>query len=130
MNDGILSQEEIDALLKGDKASSAEQENVSSAIEFSEFERDTIGEIGNIAMGTAATTLSTPLGKKVAITTPSVYLTTSEELSLNYPLPYVVVQVRYTHGLSGSNVFIVRQEDAAVIADLMMGEMASAKTIP
>ena len=121
MNDGILSQEEIDALLKGDKASSAEQENVSSAIEFSEFERDTIGEIGNIAMGTAATTLSTLLGKKVAITTPSVYLTTSEELSLNYPLPYVVVQVRYTHGLSGSNVFIVRQEDAAVIADLMMG---------
>ena len=121
MNDGILSQEEIDALLKGDENSGAEQESTSPTVELNEFERDTIGEIGNIAMGTAATTLSTLLGRKVAITTPSVYLTTSEQLSSEYPLPYVVVQVRYTHGLSGSNVFIVRQEDAVVIADLMMG---------
>jgi flagellar motor switch protein FliN/FliY len=35
-------------------------------------ESDALGEIGNICMGTSATTLSTLLGKTVSITTPRV----------------------------------------------------------
>ncbi len=120
MNDGILSQEEIDALLKGDSQSD-NAVAAESAIVISDFEKDTIGEIGNISMGTSATTLSTLLRKKVSITTPSVSITTPAQFQSEYPLPYVVVKVGYTEGINGTNVLIVREEDAAVIADLMMG---------
>lgn len=128
MNDGILSQEEIDALLSGGGSSATEetvesiaQPAAASAIELGEFEKDTLGEVGNISMGTAATTLSTLLRQKVAITTPDVSITSPEEMQLLYPLPFVVVEVDYTQGLTGANVLVIKEEDAAVIADLMMG---------
>ena len=91
---GSLSQEQIDALLKGDAPDPAAtpvemaaapepgQEAPLSApsADFDDLlsfdERDTLGEIGNICMASAATTLSTLLGNQVVITTPSVTLTT------------------------------------------------------
>jgi len=127
MNDGILSQEEIDALLSGgspsstDTVDSSSQSGSTSAINLSDFEKDTLGEVGNISMGTAATTLSTLLRQKVSITTPDVSVTNPEEMQLLYPLPFVVVEVSYTQGLTGTNVLVIKEEDAAIIADLMMG---------
>lgn len=120
MSDGILSQEEIDALLNSEN-NSDDSFNNAPAIMISDFEKDTIGEIGNISMGTSATTLSTLLRKKVSITTPNVSVTTLAQLQSEYPLPYVVIKVHYTEGVTGTNILIVREEDAAVIADLMMG---------
>jgi flagellar motor switch protein FliN/FliY len=117
MNDGILSQEEIDALLKGQ----GQAEPASSDHELNEIEEDTLGEVGNICMGTSATTLSTLLGKKVSITTPRIRYTTRKQLCSEYPLPYVVVEVKYRDGLKGSNVLVIKKEDASIIADLMMG---------
>ncbi len=65
-----LSQEEIDLLLKAtDEAD--EDHGIDETI--TETEKDALGEIGNISMGTAATTLSTLLNRKVLITTPSDY---------------------------------------------------------
>ncbi len=87
----------------------------------SDLEKDAIGEIANISMGTAATTLSNLIGKRVEITTPRVAITTREKLQTDYPLPYVVVDVRYTEGLAGENLLIIKKEDAAIIVDLMMG---------
>ena len=77
MNDGFLSQEEIDALLKGG-GDSATPEPV--AAELSEMEQDALGEIGNISMGSAATTLSVLLGRRVSITTPKVEVITFENI--------------------------------------------------
>jgi len=123
MNDGILSQEEIDALLKGEDI--AEDMEVGagaqSPIQLSDFECDTLGEIGNISMGTAATTLSTLLRQKVSITTPDVSVTSGKQLRDDYPLPYVVVEVQYTEGLEGANILVIKEEDACIIANLMMG---------
>ncbi|MGE5397850.1 MAG: flagellar motor switch phosphatase FliY [Chitinophagales bacterium] len=122
MNDGILSQEEIDALLRGDSKPISEPTEVSTISQgLNEIEKDALGEIGNISMGTSATTLSTLLGKKVSITTPQVKVTTREELQSDYPLPYVIIEVRYREGLQGRNILVVKMEDASVIADLMMG---------
>lgn len=121
MSDGILSQEEIDALLKGDSGSPTPVTEPDLSVELSEFEKDALGEIGNISMGTSATTLSTLLNKKVSITTPDVSLITGKQLQDNYPLPYVVVEVEYREGLYGSNILVIKQEDACIIADLMMG---------
>ena len=116
----MLSQEEIDALLRGD--SSPSQPNSSSKNQIlTDEEKDALGEIGNISMGTSATTLYTLLNNKVNITTPRVTVLTWEELSSQYPVPYVAVQVEYKEGLIGSNLLIMKEDDVKIITDLMMG---------
>ena len=117
MNEGILSQEEIDALLKGQ----GQSEPAGTALELTDIEEDTLGEVGNICMGTSATTLSTLLGKKVSITTPRIRYATCNQLRSDYPMPYLVVEVRYREGLKGSNMLVIKKNDASMIADLMMG---------
>ena len=119
----MLSQEEIDALLRGDSAEP--QDNSSSqdeqSIDLTSEEIDALGEIGNISMGTSATTLFTLLNNKVNITTPKVSVVTWEELSKEYDTPYVAVQVHYKEGLQGSNLLIMKEDDVRIITDLMMG---------
>jgi flagellar motor switch protein FliN/FliY len=114
----MLSQAEIDALLNGTPVS--DTDNTSESV-LTAQEIDALGEIGNISMGTSATTLFTLLGQKVVITTPRVTETTWEELSKEYNLPFVAVKVEYTCGLTGSNLMIIGADDVKVITDLMMG---------
>ncbi|ANE47548.1 flagellar motor switch protein FliN [Paenibacillus swuensis] len=117
-----LSQEEIDALLK---QSSEDTSSSSSGPTIEEFltlmEQDALGEIGNITFGSAATALSTLLGKKVDITTPQVSIIASEELVKEFPKPHVAVSVRYVDGFQGINSLVIKTRDAQVIADLMLG---------
>ena len=85
------------------------------------MEKDTLGEIGNISFGTSATALSTLLNQKVDITTPEVSLIIKSMLSDEFPHPNVAIQVYYTQGFTGSNLLVIKQSDAAIIADLMLG---------
>ena len=119
----MLSQEEIDALLRGDSGDSAQDDTVLSApeVSLSPEEIDALGEIGNISMGTSATTLFTLLNNKVSITTPKVSITTWDDLAAEYDKPYVAVQVQYTHGLEGTNLLVLKERDVRIITDLMMG---------
>ena len=110
----MLSQEEIDALLSGDD----EGEAVSL---LSVDDKDILGEIGNISMGTAATTLFTLLGQKVTITTPKVSETTMEELSKDLKDPCVLINIRYIEGIEGLNMLVLHENDVKIITDLMMG---------
>lgn len=118
MSDGFLSQEEIDALLRGEPVAASPSP---AGQNLSDIEKDALGEIGNISMGTAATTLSVLLGRRVSITTPKVSISTLNEIKRQYPLPYLVIEVGYTHGLLGTNILAIREQDALIIADLMMG---------
>ncbi|MBU5314237.1 flagellar motor switch phosphatase FliY [Tissierella carlieri] len=124
MASDMLSQEEIDALLRG----GADDENMVEFYEddheelLSDIEIDALGEIGNISMGTAATTLSTLLNRKVNITTPKVTITTADELADDYKLPFVAIDVSYKAGLEGSNILILNTDDTKIITDLMMGK--------
>lgn len=124
MNDGLLSQEEIDALLGGDSnapaQSTKENENPSSG-SITESDKDLLGEIGNISMGSASTALSTILNKKVNITTPKVTLVTINDIKESIQVPMVALEVLYTEGLTGANLLIMKIADAAVISSLMMG---------
>jgi len=128
----MLSQAEIDALLNGtlntdddtDNTDNTEStSNIGSVREFAltSEEADALGEIGNISMGTSATTLYMLLGHKVTITTPKVSVKTWEELSKQYPEPYVAVKIKYTDGIRGDNLLIIREHDVRIITDLMMG---------
>ena len=135
----FLSQEEIDALLRGAAGGDSQDESDSEAVEepsndlegtdtdmtpyeLDELERDTLAEVGNISMGAASTALSTILDRKVWITVPSVGLTSRAEVQAKYPIPCLVITVNYVEGLEGSNLLVIKERDAAVIASLMMGE--------
>lgn len=116
MGNNVLSQEEIDALLRGRPTASERP-----APSLSESEKDALGEIGNISMGTAATTLSMLLNRRVQITIPRVSITTPREIASLNPMPFIVIEVGYTEGLLGRNLLVIRTSDGSVIADLMMG---------
>ncbi|MGI6122588.1 MAG: flagellar motor switch phosphatase FliY [Acetivibrionales bacterium] len=133
----MLSQAEIDALLNGTSldeepqpADVNEEPQITEEIAVPETpkvslltseDKDALGEIGNICMGTSATTLYALLGQKVSITTPRVEETTWEEMSKKFNKPYIAVKVQYTEGLKGYNLLIIKEEDAKIITDLMMG---------
>ncbi|WP_445613951.1 flagellar motor switch phosphatase FliY [Geobacillus sp. YF-1] len=118
MNDGMLSQDEIDALLRG----MGNSEGIPALHDiFSPLEQDAIGEIGNISFGSSATALSMLLNQKVEITTPNVSVIERSKIADEFPHPYVAIQVNYTDGFLGTNLLVIKQHDAAVIADLMLG---------
>jgi flagellar motor switch protein FliN/FliY len=116
--DGMLSQEEINALLNGmntEITDSTQNERLSDA------EKDAIGEISNISMGTAATTLFSLVNQRVNITTPVVEYATWKDIVNSYDKPCVFIQIYYEDGLDGNNILILKEKDVKIITDLMMG---------
>lgn len=113
--DGVLSQEEISALLNS-PGDTGEQQNL-----LSDDEKDAIGEIANISMGTAATTLFSLVNRKVEISTPVVSFATWNDICDAYEKPCVFIRIAYTIGLDGSNILVLKEHDVKVITDLMMG---------
>lgn len=140
----VISQEEINALLesnlnqeekpkkskRGRKKASPKEETSEIIINtdeqeeligLTELERDIIGEVGNISMGSASTALSDMIGKKVSITTPVVSVTTLKKMRESFEIPNVAVEITYVTGIAGKNVLCMKVTDAAIIANLMMG---------
>lgn len=113
--DGMLSQEEINALLNEPGVSDVGEQSLTDA------EKDAIGEVANISMGTAATTLSSLVNKKVDISTPVVSVATWDDIVAAYERPCVFIRIGYTVGLDGTNVLVLKEHDVKVITDLMMG---------
>ena len=140
--DGMLSQDEINALLSGmaadgdadassapadagggdaPEAAAAPVDMGVGEDELTDFEKDAIGEVANISMGTSATTLYSLVNRKVDITTPEVTMSTWGEIVENYEKPCVFIQIHYKAGLDGYNMLILREDDVKIITDLMMG---------
>ena len=138
--DGMLSQDEINALLSGMGSGGDDAESTGTAtvtdtpdnnsaedsFTLTESEKDAVGEISNISMGTAATTLSSLLSQKVNITTPKVEVATWDDLSRKYDRPCVMLQISYKEGIDGNNVLILKENDVKIITDLMMGGTGTA----
>jgi len=130
----MLSQAEINALFGGGSSDDADTAD-DSAVDVNAYvsqsinrentltdeQKDILGEIGNISMGTAATTLFALLNHKVWITTPRVKIISWQELSNSYERPCVGIRVDYKEGLEGSNILILKDIDVKIIASLMMG---------
>ena len=119
MNNGFLSQEEIDLLLSG--GGNNQEEVHEEPIELTELDKDLLGEIGNISMGSASTALSTIIAQPVNITTPVVTITTLKELRDTFEVPNIALEVQFTSGIMGENLLVMKMTDAAVVANLMMG---------
>jgi len=95
--------------------------------ELSEAEIDILGEIANISIGNAATTLSMMVNHKVDITMPNVKLVKRSEVLDDYEKKCILVQIHYIKGLSGNNVFILKEPDVVCMTDLMMGGPGNAE---
>ena len=123
--DGVLSQEEISALLNASDDNGGAAAPAGGSASSSELltpdEKDAIGEVANISMGTAATTLFSLVNRKVEISTPVVSMATWEDVVQNYERPCVFIRIAYTVGLDGSNLLVLKENDVKVITDLMMG---------
>ena len=128
--DGMLSQDEINALLNGtdDSAGDAAEENTAGFGEddaddslLTDIEKDAVGEVANISMGASATTLFSIVNRKVNITTPVVKMATWKNVLEDYEKPCVFILIKYTQGLDGSNILILKEHDVKIITDLMMG---------
>lgn len=113
--DGVLSQEEINALLNNNDAADSSDEILT------ESEKDAIGEIANISMGTAATTLFSLVNRRVEISTPVVSFSNWDKIVDEYEKPCVFIKIGYTQGLNGSNILVLKEKDVKIITDLMMG---------
>lgn len=127
MSDTTLSQEEINALIAGGIPGGDAANTVAAAQQganggtLSSDEIDTIGEIANISMGSAATALFSLVNRKVEISTPIVSVSNWDEIVGLYEKPCVLIKISYTRGIDGSNLLILKEDDVKVITNLMMG---------
>lgn len=119
--DGMLSQDEINALLSGANLDGGGAAEDSAEESLTDEQKDALGEVANISMGTAATTLSTLLNQVVNITTPNVSYMYWDDLADSYDRPCVFLSIQYTCGLDGNNVLVLKERDVKIITDLMMG---------
>ena len=90
-------------------------------MKISEMEKDALGEIMNISMGSAATAASELLNAKVWITTPQVEVCKLKDVQIERLEPAICVKIEYIKGLTGSNLMVLRQDDVQLILDQLMG---------
>ena len=127
MSNGFLSQEEINSLINGELNNDIQEnnednkENDSLNELLNDIEKDLLGEVGNISMGSAATALYQLVNQKVNITTPIVNISTLRKIQEKFTVPNILLDVEYTSGIDGRNILMMKMSDAAVIANLMMG---------
>lgn len=124
----MLSQEEINALLGEAMAENDSPSEQDDKFNLTDEQKDVLGEVGNISMGTAATTLFALLNHKVEISTPTVSMVDIKKLSSKYDRPCVGLRISYKEGLVGANLLILKQDDVKIIANLMMGGDGSIDT--
>lgn len=120
MSNDFLSQEEINALLSGEDSSDTSTDKADEEL-ITEIDKDLLGEIGNISMGSASTALYQLINQKVNITTPVVSVTTLKEIRQEFETPNIILDIKYIEGIVGRNILIIKIQDGAVISNLMMG---------
>lgn len=121
MSNGFLSQEEINSLLRGELNTEENSVKEEKKEVLTDIEKDLLGEVGNISMGSASTALYQLVNHKVNITTPVVSVTSIKAIKENFDVPNIVLDVEYVSGIIGRNILMIKTYDAAVIANLMMG---------
>ena len=120
MSNDFLSQEEINALLSGEDTSDTSTDKADEEL-ITEIDKDLLGEIGNISMGSASTALYQLINQQVNITTPVVSVTTLKEIRQGFETPNIILDIKYIEGIVGRNILIIKIQDGAVISNLMMG---------
>lgn len=94
---------------------------------------DALGELFNVAMGTAATAVSGMLDETVSITSPAVTVSKAsdvvrtklgklvKDILFNKEEECVYVKFSYTKGIKGKSVLVLNQDDMQLIVNKLMG---------
>lgn len=120
-----LSQEDIDRLLSGMSDDDAPADTSGGGPfgmdGLTAEEKDTLGELCNISMSSSATALSEILSNRTDITTPTIMEFQDVSEILSSQEDSLIVEIKYLSGLDYSVLFVIKNKDVAIIADLMMG---------
>ncbi len=128
MGDGSLSQDEIDALLQGadDMLSTPSVTPAADVAQvgggLSPVERDTLADLMNATMSSAAPSLSGYLGKNISIDNAFIEVKAADDVRSDFAQQYVQVSMDFTGSVSGRNLILILHNDAGVVSSLMMGD--------
>lgn len=92
---------------------------------FSDMERDVIGEVMNISLGSSATALAELLGKKVEITVPKIDVKSAADFCYRQKEPAIGVEINYIEGLKGVNIMVWKRTDAKAIIEILLNQQIS-----
>ncbi|MDD5065772.1 MAG: flagellar motor switch protein FliN [bacterium] len=135
MSDGSLSQEEINALLQGvdevvpDTTGGLSSPGMTAGDQLGEQEKQSFLNIIKDQLPTAANTISTIITKKVTFSNFNLEMKSSVDVRSEMIGEFLQVKIDYTEGISGDVLFVFKKQDAAVVADLMVGQDGSAPPI-
>ncbi|MDM8363572.1 flagellar motor switch protein [Bacillus thuringiensis] len=113
LSGGVEEKDETAEVVEAEIVEEVEKEHLTQE------EKDVLGEIANISIGSASTVLSTLLNQPVTISTPNV-----EAINVRHydgvPVPFVILNVDFVEGLKNENVFVFTKDVALTMVDLMM----------
>lgn len=90
-------------------------------INLNEMEISAIGEVSNISLGNAATSLGILIHNNIDISIPKVEIKNKGDIVKNYADDSVIARVNYVKGIQGYSILFLKPDDVKMIADLMMG---------
>lgn len=133
MGDGSLSQDEIDALLKGtddvmpsSSPDSGQSSQPSGGDMLAPNQRGAFAEMMNSVMAAVAPTLGGYLQKDLSISGASVESKDAAQIANELQGELVQVQMGFNGGATGQNLVVMSMKDAGVVASLMMGQEGAA----
>ena len=94
--------------------------------EFSADDRSAFGALLGKSFAMAGGSLTDLLGRQVTVGSPSLAPASAADVTRAFPSAVVASKVKFAEGVSGMNWMILKEKDASVIADLMMGNDGSA----
>ncbi len=117
MGNGLLSQEEIDALLKSTLEPESDEDTVKVVL--TAGEQDAIRIIAENFAGYAAATLAQVSEKKVDITVLNLEVCGLQQIREANPEPMIIADIRNHSDSEGSNLLALFPHDGAVISELV-----------
>jgi len=123
MNDGSLSQDEIDALLMSNEQLEAPGDSLSAGKRsLSEMEKNAIFNIFAEIAEVQGTALSETMATGVAISVKQVDVLEREQLLSRLADEVIEIKLNFKSGIKGSHLFVIDGEDALKLASPMIGQ--------
>lgn len=89
---------------------------------FSDFDLSILGEIGNVSVGGAATSLSDFANKVVTISIPDTKIIPFKEIKTMFEPEVILAKIDYINALQGSNILILKKEEALELSKVIAKE--------
>jgi flagellar motor switch protein FliN/FliY len=127
MTADALSQEEIDALLKGGSSGEVAEQPKAGPPPVTQRQIQGAAKYGELAASTLSDMVGTFLAAPASFSVEKPAPRTTQQLAASVSGPVVLLIFSYESGLRGGSTFIFRQEDACKIGGTMVGDPAASE---